>query len=428
MSTNAPCILIYNPISGHGHLDSWNALFVSCLLESGWHVLALTPDVADLRVRLEDKGLANAPRLTILDWDVLRRSFVEKVIGRLQRLFTKRSLPNSSDPEINYLSPLEFAQRVKKSLKRTSWKPDLVFNMYMDLYKTDQTSWDAFEAHSKFPWAGIRFVPKALPTEAYYRSASSFGMCFLDEQVCEKYREILPGKVFSYLPDITETALPASPSKLVQQIKNIAAGRKIVFLGGTIGGSKNLHRWYELISRADARKWFFMQIGEVHESSLTKDDISARNQILQNWPENLFIYPEYLQDEKQFNEIILLSDVLFAVYRDFKISSNMPGKAAAFNRPILVSDNYLMGARVVKYEIGCVVPQDDVSKMLLALNALVQPDRLQSLSHGFEAYRHDFSLEALRVRFDHFLSQELIKQGKSFVVIQPHSKRVERGE
>jgi hypothetical protein len=428
MSTNAPCILIYNPISGHGHLDSWNALFVSSLLESGWQVLALTPDAADLRVRLEDKGLAHLPRLQILDWDVLRRSFVEKVMGRLQRLLTKQPFQNPSDPEINYLSPSEFAQRVNKSLKRTSWKPDLVFNMYMDLYKTDQTSWEAFEAQSKFPWAGIRFVPKDFPEEAYYRSASAFGMCFLDEQVCEKYREILPGKVLSYLPDITETALPAHPSVLVQQIKNMAAGRKLVFLGGTIGGSKNLYRWYELIGRADAGKWFFLQIGEVHESSLTEDDLSARNQILQNPPENLFIYPEYLQDEKQFNEIISLSDVLFAVYRDFKISSNMPGKAAAFNRPILVSDNYLMGARVVAYEMGCAVPQDDVSKMLSALNALVQPDRLPSLSQGFEAYRQDFSVEALKVRFDHFLSKALIRQGTSFEVTPQQSKSVQRGE
>jgi hypothetical protein len=428
MSTNTPCILIYNPISGHGHLDSWNALFVSCLLKSGWHVLALTPDAADLHARLENKGLAHSPGLKILDWDVLRRSFVEKVVGRLQRLFTKQPFQKSSDPEINYLSPLEFVQRVNKSLKRTSWKPDLVFNMYMDLYKTDQTSWEVFEAQSKFPWAGIRFVPKALPTEAYYRSASAFGMCFLDEQVCEKYKEILPDKAFSYLPDITETALPTSPSKLVQQIKNIAADRKIVFLGGTIGGSKNLYRWYELISRADANKWFFLQIGEVHENSLTEDDVSARNQILQNLPENLFIYPEYLQDEKQFNEIILLSDVLFAVYRDFKISSNMPGKAAAFNRPILVSDNYLMGARVVKYEMGCAVPQDDVSKMLGALTELVQPDRLQSLSKGFEAYRKDFSAEALRAKLDHFLWQALIKQKKPFTFIPLQSKRVQRGE
>ena len=403
MSTNAPCILIYNPISGHGHLDSWNALFVSCLLESGWHVLALTPDAADLRARLKEKGLADASGLQILDWDVLRRSFVEKVITRLRKIFSKQSLPDQSDPEINYLSPVEFARRINKSLKRTNSKPDLVFNMYMDLYKTNQASWDLFERESIHKWAGIRFVPNELPTEAYYKSPRLFGMCFLDESVCERYKACLPNKNFSYLPDITETSLPNQQSAISKEIISQAQGRKIVFLGGTIGGGKNLANWYALIEKADPTLWFFVQIGEIHESSLTQDDVFARDKIKLNFPENLFVHPEYLPDEKTFNEIMALSDVIFAVYRNFKISSNMPGKAAAFERPILVAEKYLMGARVTKYGIGVAVQEDSVPMMLSGINQLVQPSRQPVLRAGFKAYRNDFSLNAMKKIFLNFL-------------------------
>ena len=84
----SPSILLYNPISGHGHLDSWNAMFVSILLEAGWRVNALTPDAQDLLKRLKSKNLANLANLNVLDWDVLRPNFLQRVSGRVQRLLS----------------------------------------------------------------------------------------------------------------------------------------------------------------------------------------------------------------------------------------------------------------------------------------------------------------------------------------------------
>ncbi|NDY83494.1 glycosyltransferase family 4 protein [Orrella sp. NBD-18] len=407
MKPSGPCILVYNPISGHGHLDSWNALFVSFLLQEGWRVIALTPDVDDLRVRLTDKGLAACSSLQILPWDALRRSFVQRILGRVKRLFKQQKTLSQDDPEANYLKPLEFALRVKKALKQTKWQPEVVFNMYMDLYRTDATSWQAFDAICQLPWSGIRFVPRQDPTEAYYRSPSLFGMCFLDESICEQYRASLPKKTFEYLPDITESALPSQPSDIAQKIKALAKGRKTVFLGGTIGGGKNLARWYALIQRADPAKWFFLQIGEVHLNSLTPEDIAARQRVMQDMPENLFIHPAYLPDEKTFNEIIQLSDVLFAVYRNFRISSNMPGKAAAFDRPILVAKDYLMGQRVTSYGIGLAVPEDDVAQMQAALEMLVRDEQIAQMRDRFRSYRNDFSIEALQHRFVNYLKNGL---------------------
>lgn len=407
MKSTGPCILVYNPISGHGHLDSWNALFVSFLLQNGWCVIALTPDVADLRARLADKGLATSSSLQILPWDNLRRTFVQRILGRIKRIFKQPKTNNNDDPEANFLNPLEFAQRVHKALKHTKWQPEVVFNMYMDLYRTDTVSWQAFDAVCQLPWSGIRFVPRHEPTEAYYLSPSLFGMCFLDETICEQYVLRLPHKTFEYLPDITESALPSQPSDIAQGIKALAKGRKIVFLGGTIGGGKNLARWYELIQRVDPAKWFFLQIGEVHENSLTPEDILARQRVMQVMPENLFIHPAYLPDEKTFNEIIQLSDVLFAVYRNFRISSNMLGKAAAFDRPIVVAKGYLMGQRVTTYGIGRAVAEDDVAQMQAALEMLVRGEQCTQMRDCFQSYRNDFSIEALQHRFINYLNNGL---------------------
>ena len=68
----------------------------------------------------------------------------------------------------------------------------------------------------------------------------------------------------------------------------------------------------------------------------------ATHSLLTSPPENFFSHTEYLPDETQFNAIINASDIIFAAYKDFTISSNMPGKAAAFDKPILVSTGYLL--------------------------------------------------------------------------------------
>jgi hypothetical protein len=405
-----PCVMIYNPLSGHGHLDSWNALFVGFLLERGYHVVSLSPGAEDLRARLSYKGLLSHPQLYVARWGHPQRSLYERVRGRLMRIIKRSTQDTSSipknDPEAGYLLPTEFAQRVRSVAHEAPWRPDFVFNMYMDLYRTDRASWQPFDAIQKIGWAGIRFVPSALEgasgKEAYYELSSLRGMCFLDEDVCKQYRQSRPQQTFGYLPDITETALPETVSALVSEIKKRACGRTIVFMGGTIGSNKNLDRWCQVIKLAEPNKWFFVQIGEVHINNLLPEERIAFAEMQSTVRENLFLKAEYLQDEKVFNEVIHASDILFAVYRNFVISSNMPGKAAAFNKPILVASGHLMGSRVEQYMIGRSVSEDSPQLMLEQLEALVQsPPSLEA----YAAYRRDFSHAALCHNFFEFLDK-----------------------
>jgi hypothetical protein len=427
-------ILIYNPISNHGHLDSWNALFIAFLLERGWRVIALTPAADALRARLALKQLVDHKNLWISEWGHPQRSLFERIRGRLKRIGVKliqallptnlasfsfdanvnsEPLSKESDPEANYLLPTEFAQRVRTALQKSPWRANFLFNMYMDLYRTDIASWQLFNAIQKMPWAGIRFVPRPLELssansassneqEAYFQLKTLRGMCFLDAEVCSTYQNRLPDKTFGYLPDMTEVALPEVASSLAKDLKARASGRTIVFLGGSIGGKKNLTHWARVIELADPAKWFFVQIGEVFENTLSLEEQTIYRQLQTSSRENFFMKAEYLPDERAFNEIILASDILFAVYRNFTISSNMLGKAAAFNKPILVAQGHLMGQRVEQYQIGRTVHEDDPTQMLEQLIALAQeppsPDT-------FVAYRQDFSHEALCHHFFNFLDK-----------------------
>ena len=415
----SPLILLYNPISGHGHLDSWNALFVEFLLEAGWQVASLSMAADDLRERLQRQQLAAHPNLRILEWRAPKRSLYQRVrskLFRLSRQLISDAVTNEVDAaklknlEASYLQPHEFAQRVADATLQLGRKPSFVFNMYMDLYRDDQLGWRPFAEMHDLPWAGIRFVPSPTPpSEAYYQLSSLKGMCFLDEQVRQDYAAHMSQKVFEYLPDVTDINMPAEETSFATDITRRAAGRKIVFMGGTIGGKKNLSQWYTLIDLANPAEWFFVQIGEVHEQTLGFEDLSAYRHVQLAPPENLFMHAQYLPDERTFNEVIALSDIIFAVYRKFSISSNMPGKAAAFEKPILVAEGYLMGARVNKYQIGLTVPEDDAAQMLQALTVLAQPLAARSIAlpKHFAEYRQDFSHDALKSKFFNFLDQSL---------------------
>jgi hypothetical protein len=403
MKTAQPCIFVFNPFSGQGHLDSWNAMFIATLLDSGYRVLALTPDSHALKERLNEYAGLSTENLQLLNWAVLKRKFLSRVIGRFRRLVNWPVQTKNSGAESTYIEPLDFARRVKVACQKAIHKPDFVLNMYMDLYKTDVASWKSTENLLSVPWAGIRFVPRDRPSEAYYANRSLVGMCLLDETLCEQYQATMPTKLFKYLPDITDSSLPIGKSSIVSKIQAKAAGRHIVFMGGAIGRTKNLANWYELISRADLNKWYFVQIGKINHADLTFEDQEALRAILNHPLKNLYIRDEYLADEKIFNQVIATADIIFAVYKDFTISSNMLGKAAAFNKPIIVAEGKLMAHRVERYKIGCAVPENDTSKMLVALETMIK--EAPNLHSGFESYRRDFSIEKLKTQLLALIAQ-----------------------
>ncbi len=106
-----------------------------------------------------------------------------------------------------------------------------------------------------------------------------------------------------------------------------------------------------------------------------------------------------LPDEKVFNKIIDICDVIFAVYRDFRISSNMLGKAAHFRKPILVSDRYLLGERVMRYGIGHTVDEDDAASIL---SGLLKTAKQPAASGRISRYSSEFSIDALALRLENF--------------------------
>ena len=405
-------VLLYNPISNEGHLDSWHVLFIEIFLAAGWEVIPVSADPQRLRLNLERKGVwghpcliwPNSEKPKTRPFNSTAIDFYQRVLRQVKRTFESPTQREQRLLAARFLEPQQFKDVVSAALDRCRGRVDLIFNMFVDGYLPNSTAWNKLAFHQSkssnqsvvcseaesIPWTGLCITPEAkgqhLP--AYYSLLQYRGTCFLEEAAVQTYRNAASTKHFAFLPDITDTELPLEPNALAMAIQRRAAGRRIVFMGGSIGKQKNLAQWVALILNVDPKQWYFVQIGRISHSSLTADDAQALKRIQQQPPENLYVHADYLPDETSFNAVIAVADVIFAVYRDFYRSSNMLSKAAYFEKPILVADQCLMGERVSRYGIGLAVPSDSLERIRAGLIATVQ---LQDLAQKFTSYRADFN-------------------------------------
>lgn len=439
-------IVVFNPLSGHGHLDSWNALFVSIFLKAEWNVVAITRNVSGLLDGLGRNGGHNLDLLKTCQYPSLSPGVlpIAKSLNLFQKLMMKGNLSGLSEEIVNlgssfnqypnqlflrlkilalcslhfikfyifrnlknwFLNPgssrdsLQELFAVEGILKDAQIDPDLIFHMYLDVVNFNDDFEPARETKLIQKWAGIRFAPKKNDWKYYESHPELVGVCFLDSSQSEYFSSKVERIKFSTLPDITDTSLPVTQSNLAKRILAQANGRKILFLGGMIGGQKNIQKWNQLISKADPQKYFFLQVGAIHTQSMNMRDYLSFYRMMFSKSENLMAIPRYLESEADFNELISISNILFAVYRNFDNSSNMLAKAAVFNKPILVSSRYLMGKRVQEYGIGAVSDERDVNQMIKAIECMPSSE---DLSKNFERYRNDFSIKTLSESLNKFV-------------------------
>jgi len=429
MQSVRDCVLLYNPISNEGHLDSWHVLFIEVFLKAGWGVIPVTHDPRAIQQKLEQKGLFSHPQLLWPEktWQQASSplstlsSFSRRISRRVKRVFQSEAHREQDLLANKFLDPQTFKDTIIKVLSAYPGRTQLIFNMYVDGYLPQSKVWaDMVFSEAKdsaatvsIPWAGLCITLENLSDQQasqtlpeYYQLSGYQGTCFLDESLLQSYRTHYPTKHFEFLPDITETDLPTTPNPIALDIKQRAAGRTIVFMGGSIGKQKNLARWVDVVLNLDPTQWYFVQIGRINVSNLTPADGQALALLKQQQPANLYIHADYLPDETVFNAIIAASDVIFAVYRDFYRSSNMLSKAAYFEKPILVADRCLMGERVTKYEIGLAVPADHAERIQAGLASLL---KLEGLANKFANYRADFNGSEFSRRLDTFAKIACLK-------------------
>ena len=89
--------------------------------------------------------------------------------------------------------------------------------------------------------------------------------------------------------------------------------------------------------------------------------------------------PQRIKSDKDFNAVINQCDIIYCAYRDHLHSSGLVSKAAAMQKPLIVSDGELLAKRVLEYRLGCVLQEQTAEACLAALRVMNTP-----------GYREDF--------------------------------------
>jgi hypothetical protein len=436
---NKKSILIYNPLSHVGHFDSWCAIFTKCLLDSGWTICVITKNSQKIFDTFPQEIARDASPLLILDdhsvikdnhyynfcRNVLNKFKVFEFLERIQieikpsplkermrflkrgHNYCVRKIANSFkkifQPKliISATNPQEFASDINCAINLLGTPPKVVMNMYVDLYTPDSEIWEIFAQSMQCKWVGIHMdMTHSLVNRPYWKSAALKTIFTINEPATTLMDGGVKEMNYQWLPDVTDISMPVSPSQITIQIQERANGRNIIFLGGAIGGTKNLSLWSELVFKADKSKFFFVQVGKIDYGTLSAHDLAGLQQLLSIKSENFFYLDDYLSDEAVFNELVSKSAVIWGLYRDFDRSSNILTKAALFSKPIIVSKNYLMGQRVNQYKIGCAISETHVHEALDAINYLIENP---ICADNFKNYSAVYSTQALSAKLDQSL-------------------------
>jgi len=266
-----------------------------------------------------------------------------------------------------------------------------------------------------YPWAGLylharsfRMPGSPLPyrggppcPEKIFSSPLLRAAAVLDEKAVEPLQKIASGKPVFVFPDVTVEDLPpdAASKGLAAKIKEFASGRPIVSLTGHLQWTKGFDVFTQVASRSEMRDVFFFLGGDLSWAEIPPADMQELQRAWEECP-HLYVHLQHLP-EPSMNSVYAVSDVVVAAYRAFPNSSNALTKAAVFERPIVVSDGYLMAERVRDFGLGEVIPDGDAGALVAALRRMLQPkygDELRVRAR-WKDYRESHSVQGLNKVF-----------------------------
>ena len=264
-------ILLFNGVSASGHHESWTGLIAIKLAERGFHIICLTPDRQNFLEILSKLGSKNTSNIHVVSypvreyhrssiimkkgimasvgkliisntrffvniWSSLVRIYIEDKgvvnITKDTRYLTRlrKSILGAMVAVVWYLSrPIEVmysfftskvvlgeisAKRIESLLRKCNLQESLLFTDFFFIMDLD--SWRPERAlckrESRFPvsWGGIRLNPfdeERVGKEGYFRDPKFRGLCMLNENLIQHYKNAWPTHIFTFLADFTNVCL-----------------------------------------------------------------------------------------------------------------------------------------------------------------------------------------------------------------------------
>jgi glycosyltransferase involved in cell wall biosynthesis len=208
--------------------------------------------------------------------------------------------------------------------------------------------------------------------------------------------ELCDRPVISF-PDLTDERLAVS-SPVATDLKEFANGAPIIGLFGFLKPSKGTVTLVKLALDPANSDLCFAFVGELGTHGYSEEEYALISSLAAQRP-NVFTRFERIRDETEFNACILAADVIFAAYLDFADSSGILTKAAAFKKPVIVSDGFLMAERIRRYRMGIVISQGDVRAAGNAIRELLHQKNEASAPPDWDGYCEQHSYLRLKAAF-----------------------------
>lgn len=387
----------------YGHHPTYIKIFSKTLLELGHKVIVFCPEPSEvtqwITLNSQRHNLFHAFELKEPNLNMSLMASVPKTFTAL--VYWKHA-----------------ANAIQKASFKIGSSPDLVFFAWLDSYLSSYLIHHILDKIFPYNWSGLYFRPYQQPKQqkqsiisqvfnpyTALQSSHCKAVAILNEDTFETLQSKLKNTPVIVFPDFTDESSPDFSFPIMQQIQDKAAGRKIIGLLGSLDKRKGFLTLLEVSQKMVWEDYFFVFAGKLGESSFLPHELMKIQNIVDSIPHNCFFYFERIPDEDQFNSLVYICDILFAVYNNFPNSSNILTKAAIFQKPVVVSNNFCMGKRVRKFCLGLTINEGDTSQCIAALQQLCFSSKLdnEGIKRDFEGYKRLHSIEQLYRAFSSIL-------------------------
>jgi len=385
-----------------GHRPIFLKLFNKVVLELGYQVITFCPQPKELEAWLKENCQSQEGQYTLFE-------FHRPVSSQL---------PNPKEDAIfKAVNLWQTAKQAVDGAFQQLGKPidHLVFFGVLDGYLATGLTPDEIDKIFPYSWTGLYFNPRHLrmqpqdwslvpdlgqPHAGLY-SANCSALAVLDEGITNQLEKQLHSKSVSVFPDCVDVLAPNLDFPLLSLIQQKAKGRKIVGLLGSQSKRKSIFTLVEVAQQMATEDFFFIFIGPLYPKTFTKEEHTKLLELISLNLDNCLFYLDVIQ-EADINGLVYICDVLFAAYEKFPHSSNTLNRAAAYKKPIIVSENYCMEERVNKYNLGISVQETNAEDTIKAIRHLSKhPLR----NPHFQGYLDQHTLPKLSDAFNRVLTE-----------------------
>ena len=390
-----------------GHHPSYFTSFAGAFAQSGANVVPFCIDPCDFLRRLDNLNLSLEIRRRINKPELITPPSLSSFRPARFRLQYQA---------ISFFASLGFKLRLWERSNSTS----ISLAFFSCIYDHDFQHFNLAQHLFRFPWSGLylharsfRMPGSPMPyvgimpcPERIFSSSWITSIAVLDEGAVSPLSKIIGDNKVIVFPDFTDNSDSQFPSDdgLARKIISFADGKPVVCLIGHLQWTKGLELFTSAAAHPDLQDVFFFLGGELNWLQIPSDIQKILRRQWETLP-NFYGHFQQIVSDTTLNAIIHSSSCVFAAYKSFPNSSNILTRSALLDRPIIVSDGYLMAERVRSYNLGEVIPEGDLGALVSAIRSILSPAYQSRVNVGASRsdYNYAHSKERLPLAFKRVL-------------------------